>query len=135
MDKSIKTSLLIPSQLPDYIRDDKNYNSFVDFLTAYYEWLESNGNVLYHSKNLLSYQDIDEYQDEIRTMLKAYNIRPVVLNQIIDKYSEVIQTYYDEGKFPKLFVDEIIKDFELDSGGFLSYKVGSKSYNQTIKYL
>ena len=42
MDKSIKTSLLIPSQLPDYIRDDKNYNSFVDFLTAYYEWLESN---------------------------------------------------------------------------------------------
>jgi hypothetical protein len=82
-----------------------------------------------------SYNDIDEYVNEIKTMLKAYNIRPVVLNQIIDGYSNVIEEYYQEGKYPKLFVDEIIKDFELDSGGFLSYKVGSKSYNQTIKYL
>lgn len=82
-----------------------------------------------------SYSDVNEYIEEIKTMLKAYNIRPVVLNQIIDGYSDVIEKYYQEGKYPKLFVDEIIKDFELDSGGFLSYKVGASSYNQTIKYL
>lgn len=82
-----------------------------------------------------SYSDVNEYIEEIKTMLKAYNIRPVVLNQIIDGYSNVIEQYYQEGRYPKLFVDEIIKDFELDSGGFLSYKVGSPSYNQTIKYL
>lgn len=82
-----------------------------------------------------SYSDVNEYIEEIKTMLKAYNIRPVVLNQIIDGYSDVIEQYYQEGKYPKLFVDEIIKDFELDSGGFLSYKVGASSYNQTIKYL
>jgi hypothetical protein len=82
-----------------------------------------------------AYNDVQEYIDEVKTMLKTYNIRPVVLNQIIDGYSDVIEQYYQENKYPKVFVDEIVKDFELDSGGFLSQKVGSKSYNQTIKYL
>ena len=57
---SVKTSLLIPSQLPEYIRDDPSYNKFVAFLQAYYEWMEKDGGVSYHTKNLLSYKDIDE---------------------------------------------------------------------------
>jgi len=54
-----KTSLLIPSQLPAFIRDDPNYANFVLFLQAYYEWMEESGNVTDVSKNILSYQDID----------------------------------------------------------------------------
>jgi hypothetical protein len=53
------TSLLIPSQLPRYIRDDPTYATFVAFLQAYYEWMELNGGVTDGTKNLLSYKDID----------------------------------------------------------------------------
>ena len=35
-----KTSLLVPYQLPEFIRDDPNYANFVLFLQAYYEWME-----------------------------------------------------------------------------------------------
>lgn len=55
----VKTSLLIPSQLPEYIRDDPSYQNFVLFLQAYYEWMEESGNVLDSSKSILSYLDID----------------------------------------------------------------------------
>ena len=68
-----KTSLLIPSQLPEFIRDDTTYANFVAFLKAYYEWLETNNaanskstivsannqGTTYATKNLLNYDDID----------------------------------------------------------------------------
>jgi hypothetical protein len=53
------TSLLIPFQLPEHIRDDPSYSNFVIFLQAYYEWMEQNGNVIERTKNLTSYKDID----------------------------------------------------------------------------
>jgi len=59
-----KTSLLVPSQLPEYIRDDPNYANFVAFLQAYYEWMEQNNNVLDYTKNILNYQDIDKTTDQ-----------------------------------------------------------------------
>ena len=72
-----KTSLRIPSQLPEFIRDDLNYETFVAFVQAYYEWLElsntANANtiiattsgqgVTYGSKNLLNYSDVDSSLD------------------------------------------------------------------------
>ena len=61
---SNKTSLLIPSQLPEFIRDDPDYSNFVLFLQAYYEWLEVNHNVTDRTKNILNYIDIDQTSDE-----------------------------------------------------------------------
>jgi len=72
-----KTSLLIPSQLPEFVRDSDEYKNFNLFLKAYYEWLESaditnnfntnptakNQGVTYGSKNLLSYKDVDSTID------------------------------------------------------------------------
>jgi len=72
-----KTSALIPQQLPEFIRDDVNYNTFVTFLEAYYQWLETantansastianitNEGVSYASKNLLNYMDVDNTLD------------------------------------------------------------------------
>lgn len=82
-----------------------------------------------------SYNDVQEYTNQIMSFLKEYNIRPVVLNHLIDEYEDEISQYYEEGKDPKFFVDEIVKDMELDSGGFMSQKVGSAGYNRVIKYL
>lgn len=59
-----KTSLLIPSQLPEFISGNPEYSKFVDFLQAYYEWMELNGKVTDRSKNLLSYKDIDKTTQE-----------------------------------------------------------------------
>jgi hypothetical protein len=59
-----KTSLLIPYQLPGFIREDPNYVNFVSFIQAYYEWLENDSNVIDRTKNILNYTDIDNTTSE-----------------------------------------------------------------------
>ena len=59
-----KTSLLVPYQLPEFIRDNADYGNFELFLKAYYEWMEDNGGVTEGSKNLLNYKDIDKTTNE-----------------------------------------------------------------------
>jgi len=82
-----------------------------------------------------SYNDIQDYINNIVDRFKVYNIRPLVLNNIIDQCQDQISEYYEEGKDPKFFVDEIVKDMELDSGGFMAHKMGSAGYSKVIKYL
>jgi hypothetical protein len=82
-----------------------------------------------------SYNDVQEYTNQIISFFKEYNIRPVVLDHILDQCQAQISEYYEEGKDPKIFVDEIVKDMELDSGGFMAHKVGSAGYSKVIKYL
>jgi len=55
---------LIESQIPAFIVQD--HPTFVTFIKAYYEWLENSeeGSVLYNTKNLLGYKDIDRTTDE-----------------------------------------------------------------------
>jgi hypothetical protein len=68
-----KTSLLIPQQLPEFIRDDPSYATFTAFLEAYYEWLEQTNNVTDRSKNILNYADIDNTTAEfINYFTKEY---------------------------------------------------------------
>lgn len=55
-----KTSLLIPFQLPEFIRENEDYENFRLFVQSYYEWMEQNGNVIDRSKNLLNYKDVDK---------------------------------------------------------------------------
>jgi hypothetical protein len=64
------TSSLIPSQLPEYIRDNPDYANFVTFVKAYYEWMEQQGGALHGSKNLLEYQDIDKTSAEFLEFFK-----------------------------------------------------------------
>ena len=73
-----KTSLQVAKQLPEFIQDDNSYQTFVSFIEAYYQWLETahtnnsantvattNGQgVTYASKNLLDYSDVDGTLDE-----------------------------------------------------------------------
>jgi len=66
-------SQLIEGQLPDFVRDDAP--KFVAFLKAYYEWMETNGPIVYEAKILTSDQfsvtlpvgassTINQYQDQ-----------------------------------------------------------------------
>jgi len=65
-----KTSLLIPTQLPEFVRDNPDYSNFVLFVQAYYEWMEQTNNVTDRSKNILSYVDIDRTTNEFLDYFK-----------------------------------------------------------------
>lgn len=52
----------IASQFPDFYREEGPI--FVAFVQKYYEWLESEGQALYHSRRQLSYRDIDTTIDD-----------------------------------------------------------------------
>lgn len=63
--ENFKTSLNIADkQLPGFIAENENYETFVKFLEAYYEWMSETGNIEERQKNLLNYRDIDETLDE-----------------------------------------------------------------------
>ena len=72
-----KTSLLIPSQFPKFVQENADYAVFVDFVQAYYEWMElsntanslvttatTNQGITNASKNILNYADIDTTTDQ-----------------------------------------------------------------------
>ena len=61
---NFKPSLVISQQLPGYIRENGDYNTFITFLESYYEFLESTDNVIDVSKNLLNYKDVDNTIDK-----------------------------------------------------------------------
>jgi hypothetical protein len=82
-----------------------------------------------------AYNNEQEFINDIIDKFKGYNIRPLVLNQILDFYNDQIIDDYNNGKQPTEFVDMIIKDMELGSGGYMSQVVGSKAWNnRVIKY-
>ena len=83
-----------------------------------------------------AYNNEQEYINDIIDQFKDYNIRPLVLNDILDFYNDEITDNYTNDKQPKEFVDMIVKDMELDSGGFMSQRVDSAGWNnKVIKYL
>jgi len=59
-----RTSLLVPFQLPEFVRDNPNYQTYVLFIKAYYEWMQQEGNTLFLSKGLVDYKDIDTTLDK-----------------------------------------------------------------------
>ena len=59
-----KTSYLISSQVPQFVRDD--HETFVQFLEEYYKFLAQEGQVEYVSKNFMSYLDIDNIDEHIQ---------------------------------------------------------------------
>lgn len=86
-------------------------------------------------RNISEAYSEDEYFSEITGELKKYNIRPLELNKILDFYENDIKSDFESGQHPKIFIDRIVKELELDdSGGFMSQRMGMPA-NQTIKYL
>lgn len=53
-----RISVFIKEQFPDFIKDSGPL--FIDFMEAYYEWMEQDNFTIDVSRNLLNYQDIDE---------------------------------------------------------------------------
>ena len=66
--ENVRTSNLVSSQLPDFVRSD--YPKFVTFLEKYYEWLETTNSVSFEIDALRNANDIDSSDDYYIEQLK-----------------------------------------------------------------
>lgn len=79
LDTLIETdvSSLIEAQFPAYYRDEGPV--LVEFVKTYYRWLESSNNVLFHSRRLPSYLDIDTTLDDFVVHFKRTYLNNIQL--------------------------------------------------------
>ena len=114
-----KTSLLIDSQLPEFVRDNPDYGNFRLFLKAYYEWLEEEGKVTNRTKNLLSYKDVDETTDEFLNYFTNEFLPYFPQDTLIDKQQaikiarQLYQTKGTPASYQFLFKVLFDSDFDL----------------------
>ena len=57
-----KTSYLVNSQLPEFVRRD--HPNFIQFLQAYYQFLEQEDGLMYTTKRFADFYDIDTLYDD-----------------------------------------------------------------------
>lgn len=74
-----KVSAVVSQQVPEFVRED--HPQFVNFLEAYYEWLEQN----YALRNIESYIDIDDTIDEYVEYFADQIANLVPKNLVADK--------------------------------------------------
>lgn len=65
-----KLSKLVPSQLPEYVRND--FQTFIAFATAYYQFLEQDQGAQELLQNIFNYNDIDNTIDSFIEYFKNY---------------------------------------------------------------
>lgn len=63
MSSNNKTSVLIKSQVPSFVRDE--HSLFVEFMEHYYKFLEQDGELSYVTKNFTKFKDINEIKLDI----------------------------------------------------------------------
>jgi glutaredoxin len=76
----------------------------------------------------------DDYQSEVISILKKFNLRPVEINNLMDFYAEMMVEYEDNGKVPQVFVNDIKDNIGLGQGGYSTIVMPPKT-NTSIKNL
>jgi hypothetical protein len=95
--ENVRTSNLVSSQLPDFVRSD--YPKFVTFLEKYYEWLETTNKVSYGIEALRNANDIDDsddyYIEQIKKDLTPYFPQEIVANKRL--FLKLVTQFYRSG--------------------------------------
>lgn len=76
-------STLVRNQLPEFIRND--YDTFVAFIEAYYEFLETEGGAMNTSKNLLEYLNVETTLDAFIEHFRKQYLNLIPTDAIPDK--------------------------------------------------
>lgn len=66
---------LLEAQFPDFYHEDGS--QFVNFVKAYYEWMESANNALYNIRNMPKYRDVDTSVDQFFLFLKEKYLKNI----------------------------------------------------------
>lgn len=91
-------SSFIPQQFPSFYKDEGP--NFIAFIKAYYEWLESTGQTLQHSRSLLDYNDIDTTEAQFLTYFKNTYLNSLPESILADKrllVKHVLDLYRSKG--------------------------------------
>lgn len=83
VNENFTVSHLIDSQFPDFVSE--NHPRFLEFIRAYYEWMETQNNPLYESKNILKNQDVDYAQEKYLEQLFKEFLVHIPRNIVVDK--------------------------------------------------
>lgn len=70
-----KISYFVENQFPSFYKEEGE--TFISFVKAYYEWLETPGNTLGEARKLLNYRDIDETLDKFIIYFKEKYLKNV----------------------------------------------------------
>ena len=70
-----KISYFVENQFPSFYKEEGD--TFISFVKAYYEWLETPGNTLGEARKLLNYRDIDETLDKFIIYFKEKYLKNV----------------------------------------------------------
>lgn len=112
-----KTSVLVNSLLPEFL--DTEGPKFQTFVKAYYEWMETTGQMTEQSKNILNNQDIDLAADEFLTYFKR----------------EILSDFPEDILADKRLVYKKIKDLYRSKGSEESYKLLFRIlYNEELDF-
>ena len=85
-------SPLIEQQFPSLYREEGE--TFVAFVKAYFEWMEQTDGVLYDSRNLPTYRDIDTTIDEFIDQFRKKYMYGIPKDAVVDK--RILQKHIKE---------------------------------------
>lgn len=93
-----KISYFIENQFPQFYRDEGS--NFVQFVKAYYEWLEQTDNPVHESRSLLDYRDIDNTLEDFLEHFQRKYLYGIPFNVIINKrylLKHILDVYRSKG--------------------------------------
>jgi len=85
-------SPLIEQQFPDIYKDEGQ--NLIAFVKAYFEWMEQTNGVLYDSRRLPDYRDIDKTVDEFIDQFRTKYMHGIPRDAIVDK--RILQKHIKE---------------------------------------
>lgn len=111
----------IESQFPLFYQEEGPY--FIEFVKTYYAWLESQGEIINHSRSLLEYRDLDTTLDNFIVYFKNKYINTLPENIVSDKkllIKHILDLYRSKGSdnsYVLLFKMLFNEDIELYTPG------------------
>jgi hypothetical protein len=114
-------SPFIESQFPLFYQEEGPY--FIEFVKAYYSWLETQGEAIYESRSLLEYRDLDSSLDKFIIYFKNKYINSLPENILSDKkllIKHILDLYRSKGSdqsYALLFKILFNEDIEIYTPG------------------
>ena len=125
-----KISSVLPSQVPEFVRED--YATFIDFIKAYYEFLDQN-----YNSQFTSLRDLDTTLDSFIQYFKnelAHNIPYTVVNErfLLSKIKDQYLAKGSEASFKLLFKILFNKEVVVDYPSRQILRASDGKWNQDV---
>ena len=125
-----KVSSLLPKQVPEFVRED--YATFIDFLKAYYEFLDQN-----YDPEITKLRDLDTTLDSFIDQFKnelAHNVPYTVVNErfLLEKIKDQYLAKGSEASFKLLFKLLFNKNVVVDYPSKQILRASDGRWNQDV---